>query len=246
MRTGVLVVLLFVSFAAHSQQKLRMGFVEFAPYYYTDKQGAFRGYLVDLARSISEKSGYSIEYRSYPVKRLVKYVVSGDVDIFLGMPTLKEFSENALISSMPIDNIQLRAYSLKPRAPITKKTDLNGKNILVLRGYSYGDWIQYIRDPENNVRYRIADTHKQALRMLVHRDIDYLLDYKLPIAHAQRGMDLPKLYHNDVVSFQPRIMVSRKLHNAKEVLKNLENSFQELYPGGAAQVTETFQTSLYE
>lgn len=242
---SLLFVLLF-SLPTHSQQHLQVGYVEFAPYYYTDDKGEVHGYLVNLAQTLADHSGFTIEFRSYPVKRLVKYITSGEVDVFLGMPTLKAFSENALISSMPIDTIQLRAYSLRELPPVQKKEDLVGKNILVLRGYSYGGWIQFIRDPANKVNYRIADSHKQALKMLVRREVDYLLDYKLPVAHAQKGMTLPTFYYNDVVSFQPRIMVSRKLHNAEEVMHKFEQAFRELFPNGAEEVKKSFQITLPE
>ncbi len=218
-----------------------MGYVEFEPYYYTDSDGEVKGYLVNLGDRLAKHVGFTLEYQSYPVKRLAKYVVSGEVDIFFGMPTLTSFAEGALISSMEIDQIQLQAYTLNPMPPIHKKEDLKGKRILILRGYSYGDWIHYIKNPENNIDFRIADTHTQALRMLVRRDIDYLLDYKLPITHAAKKLNLPDLHSNNIMTFGPRMMVSKKTKNAKEVMGKLEAAFEELFPGGAAETKGKFQ-----
>ncbi|MFL0798990.1 MAG: transporter substrate-binding domain-containing protein [Agarilytica sp.] len=239
--TTTIILALSVSVSCHAQQHLRMGYVEFEPYYYTDSNGEVKGHLVDLGDRLAKHAGFTLEYQSYPVKRLAKYVVSGEVDIFFGMPTLTSFSEGALISSMAIDQIQLQAYTLSPMPPINKKEDLKGKRILILRGYSYGDWIHYIKDPKNNIDFRIADTHKQALRMLVRRDIDYLLDYKLPINHAARKLNLPDLHSNNIITFGPHMMVSKKTKNAKEVMEKLEAAFEELFPGGAAKTKGKFQ-----
>ncbi len=237
----LILFLLAISVPIRAEQHLRMGYVEFEPYYYTNDDGEVKGHLVELGERLAKHAGFTLEYQSYPVKRLAKYVVNGEVDIFFGMPTLTSFAEGALISSMAIDQIQLRAYTLTPMPPITKKEDLKDKRILILRGYSYGDWIHYINDPENNIDYRIADTHKQALRMLVRRDIDYLLDYKLPITHAAQKLNLPKLHSNNIVTFGPRMMVSKKAKNAEEVMLKLEAAFEAIFPKGAADTKTKYR-----
>ncbi len=232
---------LTTSLPTRAEQHLRMGYVEFEPYYFTDSEGEVKGHLVNLGERLAKHAGFTLEYQSYPVKRLAKYVVNGEVDIFFGMPTLTAFAEGALISSMAIDQIQLRAYTLSPMPPIQKKEDLKDKRILILRGYSYGDWIHYIKAPENNIDFRIADSHVQALRMLVRRDIDYLLDYKLPVTHAAQKLKLPELHSNSIVTFGPRMMVSKKTKNAKEVMTKLEVAFEELYPKGAYDTKTKYQ-----
>ncbi len=209
-----------------------MGYVEFAPYYYTDKDGNARGHMIDMANAMAEHAGYTLTFRSYPPRRLARSVVMGKADIFLGMSTLADFASGVLISSMPIDTIELRAYSLKPMPAINTKEDLNGKRILLLHGYSYGDWFNHIKEPSNNIEYHMANTHTQALIMLERRPIDYLLDYKLPIAFATHEVQTPKLYHHDVFTLRPRMMVSKMHPHSEEVMKKFEEAFLALYPNG--------------
>ncbi len=230
-RIFALVFALF-SAPAFAQEPLRMGYVEFAPYYYTDKDGHAKGHMIDMAKAMAKHAGYSLTFRSYPPRRLARSVVMGKTDLFLGMSTLSGFAGGALISSMPIDTIELRAYSLKPMPPIEQKEDLNGKRILLLHGYSYGDWSYHIKDPRNKIEYHMANTHTQALSMLERRPIDYLLDYKLPIAYATREVETPQLHSNKVFTLKPRMMVSKKHPQAETLMKQFEEAFLTLYPNG--------------
>ncbi len=221
-------ILALFAWDAHSSKTLRVGYVEFPPFNYTDENGVAQGAMADLARDIIANAGYDISFRAYPAKRLAKNIVSGKIDFWIGLSTLENLTEHTEISSMPVNSAVLRAYSTKVMPPVKTKKDLNGKHILILHGYSYGGWFDYIKDPNNNITYESAIKHDQALRMLSSHRVDYLLDYQLPIDLALENMDLPELYYHDVLTLQGRIVISKKLPNAKEVLLELENSYKQL------------------
>ncbi len=113
----------------------------------------------------------------------------------------------------------------RPKYPLIP---LNGRHVIVLLGYSYGDWFDYITDPQNNITHESAIKHDQALRMLLSHRVDYLLDYQLPINLALANMETPKLYYHDVFSIEGHIVVSKKLPNAKQILRRLEDSYKSL------------------
>ncbi len=223
----LIAIILFTS-NSYASKTLNVGYVEFPPFNFTDENGDAQGSMADLARDIAAGAGYDISFRSYPAKRLAKNIVDGNIDFWIGLSTLENFSGHIEISSIPVNSAILRAYSTKPMPAITSKSDLNGKHIIVLHGYSYGDWFNYINAPKNNITYESAIKHDQALRMLSSHQVDYLLDYRLPIDLAKAKMDLPKLYFHDVFTIEGRIVVSKKLTNAKKVLLKLEDSYRSL------------------
>lgn len=220
----------FICLPAHSVQHLRMGYIEFPPHYYTDENGAAGGLLIDLIKSLAVQSGYTVGFHSYPANRLVQYLTEGKLDLFIGLQTLPQFMEATYMSDVAVGKLYMRIYSKTPLPDETRKEDLAGKRVLMIRGYSYGDWLSYIKDPINNVDIRIADTHLQALMMINQRPIDYLLDYKLPIIHASHKTDLPDLFFNNIGSHELHIIISKKSRNGKKALMALENAYHKLYP----------------
>ncbi|MFL0809165.1 MAG: transporter substrate-binding domain-containing protein [Agarilytica sp.] len=217
-----------------------MGYIEFPPYYWTNESGDTSGHLVDLARAIIEEAGYDVALRSYPPKRVAKAVVDGQADLYFGLPTLSDFKSGVIVSENSIDKISLRAYRLRDLPDVTTKHDLKGKTILILRGYSYGDWGDYIRNPLNRVKYQTADSHEQALRILKRRPVDYLLDYKFPVQLAERYVDTPGLQHNDVFQLQPHIIISKKVLDAETVLQKLEDAYEKLFPNGIESLKSSY------
>lgn len=220
----------FICLPAHSVQHLRMGYIEFPPHYYTDENGAAGGLLIDLVKSLSRQSGYTISFHPYPANRLVQYLVEGKLDVFIGLKTLPQFMDAAFISDVVVGKLFMRIYSQTPFPHEIIKEDLVGKRVLIIRGYSYGDWLGYIKDPVNKVDIRIAETHLQALNMITQRSIDFLLDYKLPIFHALQNSEVPDLFFNDIGSYELHIIISKKSANGKKALIALENAYHTLFP----------------
>tara|TARA_R110000868_G_scaffold159_2_gene1570 strand:+ start:134762 stop:135460 length:699 start_codon:yes stop_codon:yes gene_type:complete len=205
-----------------------MGYVEFAPYYYTNAQGKAEGHLIDLSKKIADMAGYQLEYRALPARRAGKMLISGDIDIWFGLPTIVEESTSVLVSDTVVDNIHLRAYRLKSKPLLANKKELDHKKIVILRGYKYDGWIDYIKDPKNNVRYFTANNREQALHILAGRNADYLLDYKLTLPRTLANIDFPTLDYNDLFSIDIHILVSKKLKNAKTILHQFEKAFSQL------------------
>ncbi len=87
-----------------------------------------------------------------------------------------------------VANIDLRVYTVGSKLPIKIKEDLSGKKIIVMSGFSYGGWINFIDDPANNVSVHKTTDHMQALKLLHRGRKDYLLDYRRPIEEAAEAV----------------------------------------------------------
>lgn len=235
-----LLLVIFSASPAHSQDTLRLGYIEFAPYYWTDNDNVARGHFIDLARLVVNDAGYKITTKSYPPKRVSKVVSEGQADLYFGLKTLSDFRSGVLVSKTNLDSIELRAYNVRNLPDLKTKEDLKDKTILILRGYSYGDWGNYIRNPNNNIDYQVADSHTQALRILTRRPVDYLLDYKLPVKLALAEVEVPNLRYNTVFTLEPHIIISKKVPNAESVLNKLEASYKKLFPNGLDELRRTY------
>lgn len=58
---------------------------------------------------------------------------------------------------------------------------MKNKSIITIRGYSYGGQINELYSPGSNIKIETANTHSQAIKMLVLGRAEYLIDYKEPV-----------------------------------------------------------------
>ncbi len=118
-----------------------------------------------------------------------------------------------------------------------RKEDLIGKTILILRGYSYGGWINFIKDPLNQVRFVEFDSHEDAFRGLnlfsQKQKACYLLNYKHPSEIVLKTKNYPNIQFNDISSLNIHFVVTKKMNEAKAVLDRIENAFLQLQNDGA-------------
>lgn len=215
-----------VAVAEQQKHHLRLGYIEFEPYTYTDENGRPAGILVDLAADVYPKAGYTWEASSYPVKRLIEYLVSGELDIWMGLKTLPQFKGTMHIGNAIVASLDLNAYTVDNHPPVLKKEDLSGKSVIILRGYSYGGWVNYIKSPENKVTFIKANKHTSALKMLKARRADYLLDYQEPVDRALKDVSMPELKLNAISSLPCYFIVSGQRTDGPEIIERLEKAFR--------------------
>lgn len=215
--------------------KLRIGYIEFPPFTYTDDNGRPAGILIDMASKVYPEAGYGYEAASYPVRRLASYIGSGDLDIWMGLKTLPEFEGKAFIGKTVVAELVLRAYFKGKKQPIITREDMNGKSIIVMRGYSYGGWITYIEDPKNHINYIKANKHDAAFNMLLAGRADYLLDYREPSEMALQKISIPDLSFNLISALPCYFVVSRKTPHGQDVIDRLEKAHEKLKKQGTIE-----------
>ncbi|GAA3975078.1 transporter substrate-binding domain-containing protein [Allohahella marinimesophila] len=213
---------------AASEPPLTLGFVEFPPASYVDDAGQPAGHLLDLGQRALERAGYRWKAKHYPANRLAAYLGTGDVDLFLGITTIPGFKGNILAGEMTIARIELRAYSKGEAPAVQRWEDLQGKIVIVLRGYSYGGWINRIKDPSTGISALEVDDHAQALKVLNLGRGDILLDYAGPVDAALKQVEVPDLHSTLISLLECKFIVSRKTPRAKRLLRDLEAAFVSL------------------
>lgn len=215
-----------LAFADIATKKLKLGYIEFPPYTYTNSSGKPDGILIDLASKVFKEAGYEWDAVSYPVKRLAEYLVCGDLDIWMGLKTLPVFKDTTYIGNVIIAELTLNAYTTgNNNPPVTKKEDLSGKSLIIMRGYSYGGWINYIMDKKNKISYIKSNKHSSALKILKAKRADYLLDYNEPIDMALEKISIHDLKYNQISSLPCYFIVTKKLFDGVDIINKLETVF---------------------
>lgn len=214
---------------ANSANRIIVGYIEFPPVFSTGSDGSPEGILIDLGRNVLKQAGYTGIFKSYPAKRMALYLAEGEIHLWLGLSTLPEFRGTTYTGTSTLLSIEMRAFTVTGAPPVKTQDDLKGKSILLMRGYSYGGWIEYIKNPANHITYRELNTHESAFLALNRRKYDYLLDYKMPSDAALKKIQIDTLAYNTISSFDAKFVVSKKAPDAENLLKRLESAFQELY-----------------
>lgn len=221
---------------ADESQTIRMGYIEFTPVFYTDADGVPQGLLVDLARQVVPAAGYQLKMQSLPVKRMANSLIKGEIDLWAGLKTLEGFEGNTFVGNSILLQICLNAYALGENPPISEKGDLNQKMIIGLRGFSYGGWISYLKDPANEIDFIEVDSHESGLKVLERNNKTgakcYLLDYEQPVNKALRTYPVVNLKKNPLSCLEAYFVVSQKTPNARTVLDRLESTYKELKKSG--------------
>lgn len=224
---------------AAEPQTIRMGYIEFTPVFYTDAEGVPQGLLVDLARQVVPAAGYQLKLESLPVKRMANRLIKGEIDLWAGLKTLEGFEGNTFAGDSILLQICLNAYTLGEEPAISKKEDLNQKMIIGLRGFSYGGWVTYLKDPANEIDFIEVDSHQSALKVLERNNKTgtkcYLLDYEQPVNKALRTYPVENLRKNPLSCLDAYFVVSKKTPNAKTVLGRLESAYKEMKKQGKVE-----------
>ena len=237
---GSIFIFIFCNlFSVAISQPIKIGYIEFPPMTYTDEHGHAAGIIIDITSKTLKEAGYQWTARSLPAKRLALMLAKGDVQLWIGLSTLPEFEGKTYIGKSVVEKLTLRAYTTNINKPILKQEDLIGKTVLVLRGYSYGGWINFIKNPSNQVNVIEFDSHEESFKALnlfsKTRKNCYLLNYKHPSEIVLKSTYYPGIKYNEISSFNIHFVVTRQMHEAKAVLTNIEAAFLQLQEKNAFQ-----------
>lgn len=214
--------------SADSQPVIKVGYYEFPPLSYTDKQGNPKGSILELCRMLLTDQGYNVIFKGLPSARLYRDLISGDIDIWLGAPGKRELAEHVLESTQRIGDVTLGLF-YHPDTPAPElPNDLKDKKIILISGYSY--WIpatQWLADSSLNLQTTRTSQHSAAIAMLMRKRGDYLLNYLGPMHAAQQelGLNGLKLPYIPINSIPLTFIVSRKSAQPEQLLNDLETAY---------------------
>lgn len=226
---NLIFLLTFLSFSnILKAETIKVGLFDFPPFYINNGTNQFSGSLVNLLHEILKKADLKYEMEMYPVKRLYLGLASGKLHLFIGVKNAPEYEGKVYYSKSPVMTIKLCAFSVGKTPVIHSKEGLIGKNIIVVRGYSYAGLIKYFKDPKNKMELQYATTHEDGISMLMVQRAKYLVDY------LEAGEDFLKKQKNFdlkcslISTTKLYIIVSKAAPKAPELLKKIEQAYSEI------------------
>ena len=177
--------------------------------------------LLKLASALFDKAGIDWQAKIYPASRMFTNLQNGSAQfsMLVKSPALQAC---CLISAKPITSAEIRAYYRDGTPPVKAKEDLVNKQVIMIRGYSYGGLAQFFTDERNHITTNVTQAHASAFRMLENGRADYLIDYAGPANEVLLAQPINGL-HYDVLSRQDIYLVLSKTYpDAHNVMAKLE------------------------
>lgn len=192
-----------------------------------DSAGNPENPLLRLADAMFSRAGIPWSARSYPPGRMFEILRQGraNFSMLVDAPALREC---CLLSRNPVASTELRVYGAPDNPAIRSRDDLMGKNVILIRGYSYGGLRDFVADERNQVTSHMAATHEDAFTMLAHGRADYVLDYVGPASEVIAARPKEKLISHLLSRMDVYLVLSRNYPQAEAVMARLEAIAEDL------------------
>ena len=132
--------------------------------------------------------------------------------------------------SQPMQS-QLSVWSLKIHPPLTQFSDLKGKTLILISGYTYGG-LREILSQDADIRITEAPNHEAALNMLGRGRGTHLLDYTHPVAELLETQPIARLRESPLRIRQGAWLVSRQRDDALAIRDAFDAAYQRLLEQG--------------
>jgi len=184
----ILSFLLSLSGTSHAEpEQLHIGIsTGYPPFYFFDDNNQPTGICIDVVNQVAEAMNVTVQYDSYPWKRMLEYGREGKVDAVLPLfKTLDReqfliFPETELITE---DNRFFTAKS-NPLIYSGVLADVTGRKIGVMDNFSYGEEF----DNTNFPNKLIAKTTEQLIKLVQNERIELGIGNSRVITYSARKM----------------------------------------------------------
>lgn len=177
--------------------------------------------MFPLGSAILNESGIPWSFRSLPAARLYEYMENGltNFALLVDSPLL---TWCCLKSEKPFISVEVRLYYFDGVEPIERIEDLAEKKVIVMNGYRYGQFGEFISDPNNNVTRYTVDSHDAVFAMLEAGRAKYALEYEWPAIETLEKQKIKGLKYNVLASVDMHIFLNRTYPNAEKIMRGLE------------------------
>ncbi|SHO47844.1 substrate-binding periplasmic protein [Desulfopila aestuarii] len=189
----------------------------------TDAKGVLENPLLHLAKALFSELHLEWNAKPYPAGRMFERLEQGtsNFSILVRAPRL---AESCIFSKKPVVFTELRVYRKGASPAITEKTDLRGKSVIVIRGYSYGGIGKFLRDPANNIAVNEALRHEAAFQMLEYGRAEYLIDYTGPSEEILIAQPISDIAHDVLDRLDVFLVLSKNYPDAENMMERMEKA----------------------
>ncbi len=187
-----------------------------------DAEGFLDNPLLQVAEAIFSEKKITWSAKPYPANRMFERLQGGKSNFSI-LVRASRLKESCIFSKMAVTYSELRVYKRAGATPITKKEDFKGKEVITIRGYSYGKIGNFLKDTVNGIVTHEAPHHESAFTMLSHARADYLLDYSGPSEEVLASQPIPGVSHDVLARLDVFLVLSKKYPDALNMMNALEN-----------------------
>lgn len=164
-----------VSKREDNKRTLKIGFYDYYPYFYINKEGKVSGYYNDLVKSLSEKLNFNFEYVNCGISESLKELENREIDLVFGINKTAEREELYEFTSNRIDEERYVIYINK---------NIKYGNLEALKGmkmgYIEGDTtnqliLKYLKSKNINVELVNISSYKAAESLLIENKVDFIV-----------------------------------------------------------------------
>lgn len=163
-------------YADESNDVLKFAMIDSKPYYYLE-DNEYKGEAIKYISRICNKAGYSYAAYMYPVKRLLKYIETGEIDIAF-IPEGLVNKEKTILANQRTSTLEIGLYYDKNKQPQIDLSDLNGKRIVVIKNYTYSGFLDKLKSLYPEIKTVIANDPSSTFKMLDYGRGDLVLAYR--------------------------------------------------------------------
>lgn len=212
--------------AMAADQAVDVIYINMPPYTYTDEQGRASGILNRLTRQVLEQQNIHANFVEVPRPQLFDQVNQGHRGIAHLIGAFPVPKQQLKFSSRPLAYLHLKVYYTA--APdVRNMSDLRGKEVILLKGYTYGYLHDYLKLTENRVKLILVDSHEQGFKLLRQQSNLYLLDYEKPLLEAVGEIKVQQLNQYSLSEIPVYWASSAK---NSSLLLLMEQGLEALYP----------------
>ncbi len=211
---------------------LKVGYFEFPGVTYTDEAGVPAGLVNEITVKTLEQAQIPFAIQSYPAARFFRYLEQGKVHLFNGVSSIPVVARSTISSQINLFPLHMRVYWVGDKPAVTQKEDLIGHSVILVKGFTYKDWGEWIREPSNQVTFFDAYSHLDAFKMLKRERAEYLLNYRYIDANVLKKVDIPDMQTRTLFKWDCVFNLHKDTPNAEAILKKLEESYQTLVENG--------------
>lgn len=191
---SLLVLLSPVAFAEESEPAEPVvvigGDHNYPPYEYLDATGFPAGYNVELSQAVARVMGMEIEIRLGPWGAMRKGLISGQIDILMGMAHTAERAAE-VDYSVPHAKVHQSIWVRNGNVEITSVSDLTDKEVIVMKGSVMHD---FMVDRAIPAQLHLVPTLADALTLLASGQHDCALVAKLPGEYLLSELELSNIH----------------------------------------------------
>lgn len=149
------------------------GDYKYPPYEFVDSNGNYKGFNVDIMKSVAKECGYKVELVPLKWEDALRALEKGEVDAIQGANKTIEREGNLLFSDSYVVNEQV-IFTLKETAFISSIDDLKDKKVSVQKG----DIGEDIGKNINHANIITTETQRDGMTLLFNGEVDAFLGNK--------------------------------------------------------------------